>query len=295
MDKIAIIGANGQLGTDLVKALGERAVPLTHQDLEICDSHQVNQVLRKLANSGIIGVVNCAAAHKVDEIEEDAKEAFEVNVLGVRNLALACSDLNIKLVQISTDYVFSGIKGPYSEADAPAPINVYGVSKLAGEHVIQLTCWDYLIIRTAFLFGAAGCRAKGGGNFVETIIRLGKETRKGPQVEMVSDIIVSPTFTKDLAEAIGKLIDLNERGLFHIVNAGCCTPYEFAEEILRLAGLRLKMIPVHSSDKDFAARPKNSALICSKLRMLGLELRPWEEALAAYLELKGYLNGLPKP
>jgi len=274
-----------------MKLLAERAMPLYHEDFEVCHTRQASLVLQGLVKHGLIAVINCAARHDVDAIERDSaetKKAFEVNAIGAKNLAIACRDCGLKLVRISTDYVFSGEKGPYRESDRPAPVNIYGVTKLAGEQIVQLACENHLIIRTSHLFGIAGCRAKSGGNFVETIIRL---SERGKPIDMVADLTTSPTYTKDLAGAIVSLLDQDERGIYHVANSGACTIYEFAEAILRLSHLELEMRQVKSEERDFARKPLNSALLCTKLEDAGLGLRAWPEALAAYLKETGRIDG----
>ncbi len=287
MTRVAVIGSTGQLGTDLVKVL-ERAgryhvVPVSHADVECADPASVRRALREACPDV---VVNCAAFVRVDDCEERADEAFRVNTLGAFYLARASAEINALCVYISTDYVFDGEKGePYSEEDTPRPINLYGISKLAGEHLVQQACSQWLIVRAGSLFGKAGARGK-GGNFVETI--LGR-ARAGERVQVVNDVRMSPTYTYDAARALEQLIRQEATGLFHLTNGAACTWYEFAQKSIHLAGITACVEPISSSDYPAKARrPKDSSL--KSVRLDGLvadSLRPWEEALKAYLSERG--------
>jgi dTDP-4-dehydrorhamnose reductase len=281
--RVLITGANGQLGTDLLPALGGlEVIPLAHADLEITDISSVKAVFRKNKPDVII---NTAAYVRVDDCEDNPDKAFQVNALGARNVAVAAQELGAKLVHISTDYVFGGGNGsintPYTEFDEPAPLNVYGKSKLAGEDFVQHLCLKYFIIRGSGLFGVAGSSGK-GGNFVETMLRLGKER---PEIRVVNDQIFSPTYTKDLARKIVQLISTDYYGIFHIVGSGSCSWHEFASEIIKLAGLKTRVIPITSDQyPQKAKRPHFSVLDNYHLKLLGMNDLPiWQEALAGYL------------
>jgi dTDP-4-dehydrorhamnose reductase len=211
-----------------------------------------------------------------------------VNGVGALNVARACAKLDALCVYVSTDYVFDGTKGaPYTEADTPHPINVYGISKLAGEYLVQATCPRWLIVRTASLFGKAGSSGK-GGNFVETILA---KARVGEPLRLVNDIRMSPTYTRDAAQALERLFFHSASGLFHLANAGNCTWYEFACKALELAGLDNSVEAISSSNYAMQAqRPRNSSLESSKLDLsLRGARRPWHEALKEYLIEKGHL------
>lgn len=288
--RIVVIGANGQLGTDLVKALREwDLVPLTHSDLDICDFVHTRKVLEDV-KPGI--VINTAAFNRVDDAEEQPEKAFWVNAYAVRNLAMICADLDCTLMHISTDYVFGGEKRtPYTEEDPPNPLNVYGVSKLAGEYFVRNICPKHFIIRTSGLYGVAGSSGK-GGNFVETMIRLAKE---GKPIRVVTDQVLTPTYTKDLAEKLKELLQTGASyGVYHITNSGQCSWYEFAGKIFELLGLKPDFGPTTSAEFGAKARrPAYSVLAHNKLKGLGLDdLRPWPEALKAYLQEKGYCSGV---
>jgi dTDP-4-dehydrorhamnose reductase len=233
-------------------------------------------------------VVNCAAFVRVDDAEARPEDAFRVNGVGALNVARACAKLDALCVYVSTDYVFDGTKGaPYTEADTPHPINVYGISKLAGEYLVQATCPRWLIVRTASLFGKAGSSGK-GGNFVETILA---KARVGEPLRLVNDIRMSPTYTRDAAQALERLFFHSASGLFHLANAGNCTWYEFACKALELAGLDNSVEAISSSNYAMQAqRPRNSSLESSKLDLsLRGARRPWHEALKEYLIEKGHL------
>jgi dTDP-4-dehydrorhamnose reductase len=285
-----VIGAAGQLGTDLITVLNEvggyEVVGLTHQEIECTNPASVEGRL-KSAHPDI--VINCAAFVRVDDAENRPEESFCVNSLGAINVARACAAVEAMCVYVSTDYVFDGEKGsPYTESDFPCPINVYGISKLAGEYLVQETCPRWLIARMASLFGKAGSSGK-GGNFVETILAKAKA---GDSLRLVDDIRMSPTYTRDAARSLEALLRERSQGVFHLVNAGNCTWYEFAAKALSLVGLKHTIEAVSAADYPMKARrPKNSSLESMKLQAAPKQfLRPWEEALECYLQEKGYLS-----
>ena len=284
--KVAVIGANGQLGTDLVKALQNRGVvPLTRTELDVRDLERVRQALSTLKPDVVI---NTSAFTRVDDCEDQPELAFRVNALGVRNVAQVCAELGCVLVHISTDYVFGGEKRtPYTEDDLPNPLNVYGVSKLAGEHFVRSLCEKHFIVRTSGLYGVAGSSGK-GGNFVETMIRLARE---GRPIRVVNDQVLTPTYTRDLAQKIAELLPTGAYGLYHITNSGECSWYEFAAQIFMLLQVQPDFGPTTTEAYGAKAkRPAYSVLSNEKLTRLGLRpLRPWPEALEAYLEEKGHL------
>lgn len=283
--RLALIGANGQLGYDLMQRLaGQDAVPLTHADLDIADGDAVERVLDAAACDVVI---NLAAYHRVDDCEApgNAERAFLVNGLGVRNLARHCARTGRVLVHFSTDYVFDGRAGrPYTEEDAPRPLSVYGASKVAGEHFVQALCERYYLIRTTGLYGVVGSSGK-GGNFVETMISRG---RAGAPLRVVDDQVMSPTATADLAGKVLELIATGRYGLYHITNSGWCSWYEFARTIFELDGINADLQPTTSAAFGAAARrPAFSALENRRLVAAGLTpLRPWREALADYLKAR---------
>ncbi len=277
-----VVGATGQLGTALVAALeeaGVETVGLGHDEVEVTASDSVTRALQRERPTVVL---NTAAFHKVDACEDDPGRAFEVNALGALHVARACREVGARCVYVSTDYVFDGTKpGPYTEEDPPEPVNVYGASKLAGEHLVRQTCPDALVVRVASLFGGGGARGK-GTNFVLTVL---DRARRGEPLRVVDDVRMSPTYTVDAARTVVELVRRGEAGTFHVVNAGSCTWYEFARRVVDLAGLPAHVEPTARDAYPIRARrPANSALSTAKLARLGLQLRPWEEALAEYLE-----------
>ncbi|MFN4295153.1 MAG: dTDP-4-dehydrorhamnose reductase [Thermoflexales bacterium] len=296
--KILLIGANGQLGRDLMAALAHHDVlgtargTITANDsethrlspiaLDVCDAVEVRATIAGFSPDIVI---NCAAYHRVDDIESDASQALAVNALAAQRLALTCRELDAALLHVSTDYVFDGAKrAPYVETDPPNPLSAYGTSKLAGELLIRAAWRKHYIVRTCGLYGLAGASGK-GGNFVNTMLRLAQE---GKPIRVVNDQTCTPTFTKDLAQQIARLIETEAYGVYHITNAGACTWYEFACEAFRLAGLRPDARPITSAEFNAPARrPPYSVLENAALRALGIDqMRHWREALAEYVSLK---------
>ena len=273
MSGVLLLGAGGQLGTDLVGAARDRAVTgLTHADLDITDRDAVLRTVERLHPDVI---VNAGAYVDVESCETNRERAFAVNAEGVRHLA----DTGVRLVQISTDYVFDGTAhAPYGEDATPNPINVYGASKLAGEQFAR----GHLIVRTSGLYGVAATRAK--GNFVSTMLRLGRE--RG-EVEVVADQVLAPTSTADLAPVLWRLVDAGARGLYHATNAGQCSWFQFACAVFELAGMKVKVTPIDSAAFGAkAARPAYSVLDNGKLEREGFgRMRPWRDALGAHLRL----------
>jgi len=281
--KVAVIGANGQLGTDTARAFeesGDEVVALAHSDIEIADRDSVFAALRGMRPRI---VVNTAAMHHVDNCEQEPEKAFAVNAVGARNLAFAARDIGALLIHVSTDYVFDGAKtSPYLETDCPRPLNVYGNSKLAGEHFVECVAERYFVVRTSGLYGKAPCRAKGGRNFVELMLKLGRE--RG-EVRVVDDERVSPTNTRELARQIVALSRSDAYGLYHATAESSCSWHEFAQTIFALAQTQVN-VKVASPD-EFPAktpRPKYSVLENRALKLAGLNtLGTWEEGLCDYL------------
>lgn len=281
--KVLVTGASGQLGIDLCKALQQfQVILVTHTDIEIADMNSVRGACHKHKPDAII---NTAAYVQVDNCEDNPDKAFLVNALGARNVAVIAQELCAKLVYISTDYAFGGESKartiPYAEFDTPIPVNIYGKSKLAGENFVQHLCSKHFIVRTSGLFGVAGSSGR-GGNFVETMLRLGKER---DELRVVNDQVFSPTYIKDLARKIARLITTEYYGIFHITNRGACSWYESATEILKQAGLKTPIIPITSDQyPQKAKRPNFSVLDNYHSRLLGMDdLRTWQEALKDYM------------
>ncbi len=291
MTRIAVLGANGQLGSDLVRCLAEtgryKIFAFGHKDLDCVDLQAVENALATVHPDY---VVNCAAFVRVDDCEDRPLDAFVVNAVGALNVARAAAKLEAVCAYVSTDYVFDGTKGTaYMEEDVPSPINVYGASKLVGEHLVRSTCPKHFILRSSGLYGVAGSSGK-GGNFVETMIRLARE---GRPIFVVHDQILTPTYTRDLSEQIVKLLRHDRYGLYHITNSGQCSWYQFAATIFELAGLKPELRP--TTTEAFGAkarRPPHSVLAHEKFTHLTSDgIRPWQEALEAYLRERGYAAG----
>jgi dTDP-4-dehydrorhamnose reductase len=282
--KVAIIGANGQLGTDLCQAYrnaGHRVWELNHDQMEVSDFAVCRERLSELRPDLIL---NCAADHNVELCEANPEHAFRVNALGARNLASLSNELDCAVIYFSTDYVFDGTKGsPYHEGDCPCPLNAYGNTKLAGEYFTRSNARRHFVCRSSALFGKAPCRAKGGLNFVQLMQKLARERGK---VRVVNNEIVSPTYSLDLARQIEKLTATQHYGLYHVTSQGACSWYEFAAEIFRLTEIPVEL-SVAGSD-EFPAkvpRPKYSVLENRALKDIGLDQMPhWKEALQEYLK-----------
>jgi dTDP-4-dehydrorhamnose reductase len=279
--RIALIGADGQLGTDLAERIpGAMLQPFLYPEFDLTKAEAAAAVLRKLRPRMII---NTAAFNRVDEAEDKYEEAFRVNAFGPRLLAQVGAELDAVLVHFSTDYVFDGRKTtPYDEDDCPRPLNVYGASKLAGEHFVQTLCPKHFLIRTCGLFGKAGCRDK-GRNFVETMLALAGQRRP---IRVVSDQRLTPTSTAELAENVLALIRTSAFGLYHMTNEGDCSWYEFAAAIFEISGRTADLSPVASLDfPSRAVRPNYSVLENKRAHRLDLPgFSNWKPALAAYLE-----------
>lgn len=271
---IAVAGAGGMLGRDLLEALGETARGLTRNEMDITSQESVRKALVSLKPSVVI---NCIAFTDVDGSESNQERAFLVNGEGVANLAAVTADIGAKLVHISSDYVFDGSKGsPYLEEDPVNPLSVYGKSKLAGEEKARLNP-DHLIIRTQWLYG------KHGRNFVETMLRLAGEKK---ELAIVGDQIGSPTRTVDLCLAIKALVDRGCRGTYHAANDGYCSWFDFAHAIFAEKGIDVSLKAITTEELGRPApRPQFSVLDCGKLLLdSGIRLENWRDALRKYLE-----------
>jgi dTDP-4-dehydrorhamnose reductase len=277
---IALIGADGQLGSDLAAVIPKASLqPLIFPEFDVTRPRRTADILRELRPDVVI---NTAAFHRVDECEDRIEDAYRVNAFAVRNLAGICRDLGAVLVHFSTDYVFDGGRGtPYGEDDPPGPLSAYAASKLAGENFIR-SAWDrHIIIRTCGLFGRAGCLGK-GRNFVETMLWMAE--RGGP-IRVVSDQCITPTSTAELTANVLALLDGGAFGLYHLTNEGECTWYEFAREIFSLAGVDADVHPIDTATLGAKARrPAYSVLAKTKARAAGLPgFSDWRTALADYL------------
>jgi dTDP-4-dehydrorhamnose reductase len=280
--KLVIIGANGQLGTDLQEVLSSehKVIGLNHSDIEITDAHSVKKVLSSLKPDLVL---NTAAYHIVPDAEKFPDRAFHINGTGTLHLANVCQDLNIRLVHYSTDYVFDGKKQkPYTEDDCPNPLNVYANTKLSGEYFALNYSDKSYVIRVSGIYGKVPCRAK-RGNFITTMLKLAKEK---PEVRVVSDEILTPTPTVDIAKNTAALIKTEAFGLYHMSCEGEVSWYEFARVIWETLQLETPLYP--ASVKDFplvVKRPFYSVLENRNLNSLGInEMPDWKEALRNFLE-----------
>ncbi len=286
MEKIAaVFGSAGQLGVELVKEFRLRGYQVFAFDRAKVDITEAEAVEQNLAKINPAVVLNAAAYNQVDVAEREPQAAFQVNALAVRNLALACRQIDARLVHFSTDYVFDGRAGrPYKESDPPHPLGAYAVAKLAGEFYAQAYLENPLIIRTSGVFGPAG-RHTARGNFIELMLRLAGE---GREIRVVEDHIASPTFAPLLAARTADLVDRGAGGLFHIGGGTPISWYDYARMIFRVAGLEPQLKPTNEREYRTAARrPKYSALSNEKIESLGLEpMPPLEEAVRRYFELR---------
>lgn len=272
---ILVTGATGQLGYDVCKLLGEKAVAVSSRDFNLTDEAAVRTFVEKLRPEAVI---HCAAYTAVDKAESEAERCFAVNAEGTRNLASAARDVGAKFLYVSTDYVFDGTLGrPYETDDLTNPMNVYGKSKLEGELAVRELVKEHFIVRTSWVFG------QNGGNFVKTMLRLGGE---GRELKVVDDQVGSPTYTVDLARLICDMIRTEKYGTYHATNSGYCSWYDFACEIFRQAGLEVKIEPVGTEDYPMQARrPYDSRLSMRKLVDVNLEVLPsWQDAVSKFLQ-----------
>jgi dTDP-4-dehydrorhamnose reductase len=282
-----IVGALGQLGSDLAPALAGLG-EVVGVDLPEFDIAERDSVARGLTAHRPDVVVNCAAWTNVEEAEDHADAALRVNALGALHVARAAAEHGARLVYISTDYVFGEAAGrllPYVESDRPAPLNVYGATKLAGEHLTLAACPQALVVRTASLYGHAGARGK-GGNFVETMLRLAVT---GKPVRVVADQRMTPTSTTALSRALATALAQRVSGVLHLAARDACSWYEFAAAIFEHQGLKVDLTPIRAVEYPARARRASfSALGSERLEALGLPAMPtWREMLSEYLEGRG--------
>lgn len=271
--RLAITGAEGQLGRSLRQVFAdEEMLLLDLPQWDITSEETVAFLLRWAPHL----VIHAAAMTDVDGCERDQDLAFSVNGQGTENVALACQRCKATMVYISTDYVFDGTKDePYLESDEPHPINVYGASKLEGERQVQRLLKEYYIVRTAWLYGP------GGKNFVEKVLQLAEERS---ELHYVVTEVGSPTYSRDLAEGLSRLVRHPQYGIYHLANEGSCSRYEFAKAILEL-GERGEF-PLHPAESypRLAKPPPHAILANVRASKLGIRLRPWQEALIAYFQ-----------
>lgn len=277
--KVFVTGVKGQLGFDVVNELekrGHEALGVDIEDMDITDKESVNRVIRQAAPEAVI---HCAAYTAVDAAEDNAALCRKVNGDGTKNIVQVCHDLDIKMMYISTDYVFDG-QGtrPWEPEDDRQPLNVYGETKYEGELAVEENLSKYFIVRIAWVFGV------NGKNFIKTMLNLG---RTRDRITVVDDQIGSPTYTYDLACLLVDMIETDQYGHYHATNEGLCSWYEFACEIFRQARMHVEVVPVSSAEfPSKAKRPSNSRMSKDKLEEHGFDRLPaWQDALSRYLDI----------
>lgn len=285
--KILLLGHKGMLGSDLLvqMRLHHEVVGMDQEEIDITSAADCAGAIEDTEPQI---VVNAAGFTDVDACETAKEDCFAVNAEALKNISVACRDKKILIVHFSTDYVFSGNGiSPYREDDVCDPVNTYGASKLAGEKYLQTLAQNYIIIRTAWLYGA------NGKNFVRTIL---EKAKTAPKLTVVDDQTGSPTHTKDLAAAVDHLIEKNVQGIFHVTNRGSCSWYQFAVKILQESGIDdIEIIPIKSDQLARAAkRPANSVMSMQKfIAATGKAMQPWQLGLKDYLEsMKSRLHTL---
>lgn len=275
MKKILVIGAKGQLGSELQELSKNYPFQFFFYDVAEMDITNENLVEKGIAELKPDYLINCAAYTAVDKAETDKELAFAINADAVRYLAQGCTANDVKLVHISTDYVFSGEgKEPYKENDTPGPINVYGESKQKGEEEAIAGNKDAIIIRTAWVYSTHG------SNFVKTMLRL---MQSKPEINVVADQVGSPTYAHDLAEAIMQIITSGKwvPGIYHFTNDGVISWFDFASEIKKRSMLACKVNAILTEQyPTLAKRPKYSVLDKTKIQeTFGVKLKDWKESL----------------
>ncbi|WP_260740813.1 dTDP-4-dehydrorhamnose reductase [Tunturiibacter lichenicola] len=284
--KVAVLGSNGQLGSDVCAAFlrnGDQVIGLTHSDIEVTSPSAVNAVLTASMPEFI---VNTAAMHHVDKCEADPLAAFQGNAMGAKYVAQWAQQAGATIAYVSTDYVFDGKKGaPYLEIDAAVPLNTYGITKLAGENYTAAIAPKHFVLRVSAIYGHQPCRAKGGLNFVEMMLKLSRER---DELRVVDDEFVSPTPTAQIAEQLVALSRSTHYGLYHATTEGSCSWYEFADEIFRATGTKIRLEKARPG--EFPAkvlRPKYSVLENHALKAAQLNVfTDWRDGLEGYLRAR---------
>ncbi|MGN9119652.1 dTDP-4-dehydrorhamnose reductase [Turicibacter bilis] len=277
--KVLVTGVKGQLGYDVVKDLekrGHQPIGVDRDEMDLMDNDAIRTFIMELKPEAII---HCAAYTAVDKAEEEVETCYQINAESVKVISECAKELDVKLIYISTDYVFDGTKeGEYVETDTPNPINVYGASKLKGEQYVQTLLEKYYIVRISWVFGV------NGNNFIKTMRRLGSER---DELNIINDQVGSPTYTADLAPLLVDMMETDKYGIYHATNEETCSWYEFANEIFKQSGIEVKTNPITTDQYPTAAkRPMNSRMSKAKLKANGFNLLPtWQEALAHYLKL----------
>lgn len=278
-ERIAIVGASGQLGLSLLSAFAETdPIALQRPEIDLLDPPTIVEALERYRPSLLI---NCAAYHDVALCEANPKLAFELNAHAVDEIAAGCAAHGVVFAHISTDYVFDGeSETPYAEDDRATPVNVYGASKLAGEHLLARHAREHYIFRTSGLYGIHPSRSK-GVTFVERMLRA---AGAGTPLQVVDDIIFSPSYVEHVVAAIWRIIEHGAFGTYHVSNTGACSWYDLAEEAIRQAGISASIERVQADSAQLPRRPPYSALAHRGIEALGIpDLPDWREGVAAYL------------
>jgi len=279
--RILVTGSKGQLGFDVVNELEKRGHAPIGVDIEDMDITDADSVRKVITQSNAEAVIHCAAYTAVDAAEENEAVCRKVNVNGTEHIAAVCKELKLKMMYISTDYVFNGEgERPWEPDDLREPLNIYGQTKYEGELAVEKLVEKFFIVRIAWVFGV------NGKNFVRTMLKLGES---GNEVNVVADQTGSPTYTYDLAKVLVDMIETDKYGRYHVTNEGLCSWYDFAVEIFRQAGMDVKVNPLDSSQFPAKAkRPGNSRMSKDKLDRAGFDRMPvWQDALAHYLKTIG--------
>ncbi len=279
--KILVLGHRGTLGSDLILRMGG-AHDITGKDVDNFDISVEEECRRIIEESSPDVVINAAACTNVDDCETDRDRCFAVNAVGVKNVALACGRTGIRIVHFSTDFIFDGRKpSPYVEEDEPAPLNVYGASKLEGERFLQAFSDRWLLIRTSWLYG------RNGRNFMKTVLAEAEEAKT---LDVANDQVGCPTYSWDLAGAVQLLIERGDQGIFHLTNRGRCSRHEFARKALQYAGktdVTVRAVTQAELCRP-AAVPARSVLSCRKFfETTGKTMRFWQIALQDCLARPG--------
>ena len=275
--KVLVTGVKGQLGYDVVKDLekrGHQPIGVDRDEMDLMDNEAIRTFIMNLKPEAII---HCAAYTAVDKAEEEVETCYQINAESVKVISECAKELDVKLIYISTDYVFDGTKeGEYVETDLPNPINVYGASKLKGEQYVQTLLEKYYIVRISWVFGV------NGNNFIKTMRRLGSER---DELNIINDQVGSPTYTADLAPLLVDMMETDKYGVYHATNEGTCSWYEFANEIFKQSKIDVNINPITTDQYPTAAkRPINSRMSKEKLKENGFNALPtWQDALVSYI------------
>lgn len=277
--RVLVTGVRGQLGHDVIHELekkGYNAIGVDVNEMDITDGVMVEKVITE---ADVAAVIHCAAYTAVDAAEDNVEICRKVNGEGTRNIATVCKKLDLKMIYISTDYVFNGEgERPWDPDDIREPLNIYGQTKYEGELAVEENLEKFFIVRIAWVFG------ENGKNFIKTMLALSEKTN---EISVVNDQIGSPTYTYDLAVLLVDMVESDKYGRYHATNEGLCTWYEFAKEIFKQAGIQIKLNPVSSEEFPAKAkRPHNSRMKKEKLDENGFSRLPsWQDALGRYLNI----------